>query len=333
MRIYQDGSLRIEYPEDIIFVFNPQRIVVEGGGEYCEFVISDGTHTIHDAREPYGGKVLIDFATYAQECFEKGERHKNITIDVLTDNGEVRFSFKAVWGALNIGEIWNEERVVRWWKNYPQTFGVYVPAGATVEKREDGGYSACSVGSGFLDLSLASLFPTAQRSAGLRVSGGGQIGVFDYTFDYTFGSVTSEGGTQIWLFDINECDTGIFLRWVDRHGWLQYWLLKDGEETQSASNEGDEVSVEYADDVQSYHYGVTRQSKSLSKTMKGCAVLLNEKEREIVSGVAGSPYVDWWNGNAWVPVRIANGTFVNDKSGLVDYEVEIILPKIVTQTL
>lgn len=329
MRIYQDGSLRIEYPQEIIFVFNPQRIVVEGSGEYCEFVISDGTHSINDAREPYGGKVLIDFATYAQECFEKGERHKNITVDVLTDNGEVRFEFKAIWGALNIGEIWNEERVVRWWKNYPQTFGVYIPEGATVETRGDGPYGVAETGSGFKNFVLADLFPTAQRSAGLRVKNGAEAGVFDHTFDITFGGVDA----QTWLFNIDECDTGIFLRWVDRHGWLQYWLLKDGEETQSASNEGDEVSVEFADDVQSYHYGVTRQSKSLSKTMKGCAVLLDEKDREIVSGVAGSPYVDWWNGNAWIPVRIANGTFVNDKSGLVDYEVEINLPKIVTQTL
>ena len=51
---------------------------------------------------------------------------------------------------------------------------------------------------------------------------------FDNTFDLTF--CLSAGGKQSLLLRIDRDDTesGIYLRWIDRHGFIRYWLFASG---------------------------------------------------------------------------------------------------------
>lgn len=331
MRIMEGEGYRISYPDEIIFAFNPQRIVVEAEQEACTFgFIADGVDTLHDERVFYDGRCEIDFAKYAQLIFKRKERHKALDVVVDMSLGSFTLSFKVVWGVVNIGEEWNAPRAVKWFKRFPQTFGVYIPEGVAVEKREDGGYSPVLTDvSGFNDIRLLQVFPTAQTSAGLRVLNGVQASVFDETFDITFGTKD----VQTWTFEVDDSDSGVFLRWVDRHGWLQYWLFKEGVQAEKSKSEGDELSVSFTDDRDLSHYGVVRENKSLSRSLKCGAVLLNEDDRRIVSSIASSPYVDWWNGRAWVPVRISGTTLSDKRGGLVDYEVEVVFPNVITQRI
>jgi hypothetical protein len=263
-------------------------------------------------------------------CFEKKEQHKHIDVNVDIDGETHLLEFKAVWGALNVGETWNKERIVTWFKNYPQTFGVYIANGTSIQTREDDGGYRNTVGmQGFLNFELATFFPNAKRETGLRVFNNTEANVWDITFDATFGKVYA----QTWRFVVDDSDSGIFLRWIDRHGWLQYWLFKEGVQTEKSKAEGEELDVAYTDERELSHYGVKRQNKSLIRSLKCGAVHLNDEDRQIVATVASSPYVDWWNGNAWIPVRINGATLQDNHNGLVDYEIEVVFPNIVTQTI
>lgn len=331
MRTLEDSGYKITYPEEIIFAFNPQKIVIEAEQESCTFgFVADGA-TLYDERVFYNGKCEIDFAKYAQLAFKRGERHKAFSVVVDMPLGSFTLSFKVVWGALNVGETWNKERIVTWFKNYPQTFGVYIDDGTSIQTREDDeGYSNTAGMQGFLNLELGAFFPNTEREAGLRVFNNTEANVWDITFDATFGKVYA----QTWRFVVDDSDSGIFLRWIDRHGWLQYWLFKEGVQTEKSDNEGDALSVEYADETDVYHYGASRQNKKLEKSIKAGAVNLTGDNREMIATIAGSPYVDMWNGRAWIPVRIAGTSLKTARqNGLTDYEIEIKMPTIVTQTI
>ena len=345
MRTIEGSGYKITYPEEIIFVFNRNTITIETDGEDYEAKFSvikyktyiedgeeftDVADTFEDVRVSHNGNVSIDVSAYMQMYFEKKERRKRIDINVEVDGETHLLEFKAVWGVINIGEEWNVPRVVKWFKNYPQTLGIYIPEGVAMQTREDGAYSDYDGDiAGFNDLNLSDLFPTAKRSAGLRVLNGVQASVFDDTFDITFGTVDA----QTWLFDIDDSDSGVFLRWIDRHGWLQYWLFKEGVQSEKSKAEGEELDVAYTDERELSHYGVKRQNKSLTRSLKCGAVYLNVEDRQIVATVASSPYVDWWNGRAWIPVRINGATLQDNHNGLVDYEIEVLFPNVITQTI
>lgn len=332
MRTIEGSGYKITYPEEIIFAFNPQKIVIEAEQESCTFGFSaSGVKTLYDERQFYGGRCEIDFARYAQLMFAKQERQKTMTVTVDMPLGSFTLSFNVVWGALNIGDTWNKERTVTWFKNYPQTFGVFIDSGTSAQTRKDNAnYQNTAHLSGFLNLELAGFFPNTKYEAALRVFNNTEANVWDITFDATFGKVES----QTWRFVIDDSDSGIFLRWIDRHGWLQYWLFKEGVQTEKSDSEGDALSVEYADNTDVYHYGVSRQNKKIERTIKAGAVNLSGDNRDIIATIAGSPYVDIWNGKTWIPVRIAGTSLkTTQKNGLTDYEIEIKMPTIVTQTI
>lgn len=330
MRTIEGSGYKITYPEEIIFAFNPQKIVIEAEQEACTFgFVADGA-TLYDERVFYNGKCEIDFAKYAQLAFKRGERHKAFSVVADMPLGSFTLSFNVVWGALNVGETWNKERIVTWFKNYPQTFGVYIADGTSIQTRkDDGGYINQAKMQGFLNLELATFFPNTEREAGLRVFNNTEANVWDITFDATFGKVYA----QTWRFVVDDSDSGIFLRWIDRHGWLQYWLFKEGVQTEKSKAEGQELDVAYTDERGLSHYGVKVQNKSLTRSLKCGAVYLNVEDRQIVATVASSPYVDWWNGRAWVPVRINGATLQDNHNGLVDYEIEVLFPNVITQTI
>lgn len=343
MREIKTNDYTITYPDKILFAFNCNVINVKEAQqdthENVTFIFyryetnEDGeldiVESYVDEREFYKGKADIDISKYVQYCFYKGERNKMVTVAVLIGNSRQELHFNAVWGVLNVGETWNTARRMRRFVNYPQTFGVYVPEGAQIELRNGNAYNSVEVSEGFNDLDLSVLMPKALDSAIRVINGMSASSVFDKTFDITFGTISS----QTWLFDVDESDTGVYLRWIDRHGWQQYWLFKQGSETEISKNDGEELSVSYTDSKDISHYGMVRSNKAVTKSVKCCAVNLDADMRKLVASVCASPYVDMWDGASWIPVRINDSKQTDTHAGLVDYEIEVLLPNVITQTL
>lgn len=59
----------------------------------------------------------------------------SVTVSTSVDN--FSFTTDSIWGAINIGEVFNAPRVVRWFRKFPFTFSLFVAEGATVRFRYD----------------------------------------------------------------------------------------------------------------------------------------------------------------------------------------------------
>lgn len=338
----------VHYPDEVTFAYNKNKVVVDypdGDDVKVHFKINkyekveredeegdeiyDIATIFEDERVIYNGKAEIDLSAYMRYCFSRGERHQYINVNVIVEDETFFFDMQAIWGALNIGEDWNTARRVTWFSQFPQKLEIYVPADATLQTNKGDGYIITPLPTPLMSGQFVAL-DLSEKYKGVRVINGVQASTFDETFDITFGTYD----VATWTIDQVDSEGGVYLRWVDAQGWQQYWLFVAGTNTTTSSNNGSEVPVDYSDDRSIWHEGVTRQSKNVARKVRCCAVNLNETDRGIVGSVIGSPYVDMWNGRTWIPVNIS-ATSISHQQGnnLVDYEIEVVLPNIITQQL
>lgn len=165
---------------------------------------------------------------------------------------------------------------------------------------------------------------------------------FDQTFDQTFHQDTSKSAIllQEIQVEVRNDTKGYYLRWLDRFGFMQYYLFEPGEDSTKT-----EVSKYYLDQRKTYgdieYAGHLRPLRVTTKReIKVCAVNLDQDYREYVGSIVESPVVDLYQGNKltgrerWIPVHVANGTFVDSpKTLLQDLEITIVLPDVESQTL
>ena len=331
MRTDNVGGLSITYPDEIGFAFNPNYVMVSGSVSEGSLSIScDGT-TYTDEREAKGGLIQYDLSEYVKTFFTSRDFPIGIKSVDVSGHG-FSFSTKFIWGAMNIGEVFNPSRKVVWFKNFPFTFSMYVADGATIRKRYDKTlYTSASIGTGLVHIDPKTLFPNAKDFGVIRLDEEIPSSTFEYTFDNTFRPVGD--GVIINRLVVDDCDKGVYLRWIDRHGFYQYWLFKEGDNVYQSDAEGELIYQDYSDD--SYWYGgVSRdQLKTLERSIRACASLVDQDTFKMLAGLHASPIVDmWWNGR-WVPVNIANATTTNTGAHLQDFEIEVTLPELMTQSL
>lgn len=315
----------ILYPEEVVFAFNPVVIKVATVSDIT-FVIA-GTYS--DTRAVYKNKVEIDISKYLQCLVDKDSRHyQNVYISVTDGSSTFTFSVLVVWGALNIGETWNGSRKVTWYKNLPFTFEAYIPSGVTVQTRYDNtSYISRSLGSGIVSIEPGDYFPSATDKAVIRMDGSSG-GVFDYTFDMSFGSVEEEA---LYTLMVDECTDGIYLRWIDRHGWMNYYLFKEGDLSQ-VDKAMDKIANIY-DTAYQYQADVY-QGKEVEKSIKIGAPLVDEDTFAMLMTLATSPVVEMYAGNDnWVTVNIAPLTITKGSKPLNDMEFVMYYPQVMTQRL
>ncbi len=163
------------------------------------------------------------------------------------------------------------------------------------------------------------------------------MSVFDRTFDYTFYQ-EGENVTHINLHISNET-AGHYLRWVDRHGNLQYFLFPMGDKeykNKLGSNfvmQGDLNGLFFANVVRT-------RNIECSVTHKCCAVNLSADIYEYVVTILTSPIVVLYSGTdendieLWLPVNIqANTVTYSPKKILNNLEFSFALPDINAQSL
>lgn len=325
MRVYSGAIGTVRYPEAVTFVFNPNTVVV---GTDKEVTLMIGEYT--DVREPHNTRVEIDIRKYLQAMVSEENRHAGVVVSLVTTDGAFTFTTLAVWGAINVGERYNGSQTVRWWKNYPFTMEVYVPEGATLKSRYDGNtYEAMEAGAGVLEIDPAEMFADAEEKVVLRMEEGETKAVFDMTYDESFRGVGD--GVHLYRMEADDTECGVYVRWIDRHGWRRYWLFDEGEHTQ-ADKAGDVLKKVYDGWAYEIETGSYMQ-KTGARSVKIGASLVDEEQLEQLMMLCTSPVVEVYEAGAWIPVNIEPLTVVRDKkrNPLKDIEMVMTYPELMTQ--
>lgn len=326
MRKSEEAIGYVEYPDEVAFAFNPNRITVETDNNVT--VLVGGVYS--DMREPYGGKVEIDISTYLQVFVDKDVRSKNVEIKLSTSEGEFTFSMVVMWAALNIGEAYNEPKEREWFSEYPFTFEMYVPSDAKLEVSADGGAWQDVQGSGLVSVDVNELYPLANMVI-FKLTRGESMSVFDYTFDYTFRDVV-EGGVSTYIMKRNSKDCGAYLRWIDRHGFQNYYLFEKGDHSQIDKAADMRMGIFKGDD---YEYLTSiYERKESTHNIALCAPLVNRETFAMLKTMNTSPCVELYYNGEWLPVNIEPTNIRQSrKVELVDYEVNMIYPLMMMQRL
>lgn len=194
---------------------------------------------------------------------------------------------------------------------------------------------------GFEDVPPSRIFPRAQRTATIKYKVNEEArmtSVFDKTFDYTF----FQTGENLCLINlqVNNETAGHYLRWIDRHGNLQYFLFKKG--TASYKNKLGTDTVVDDTPIGGLYFPNHTRSRSLEGTVthKCCAVNLPNDIFAYVVTIITAPIVDLYLGKdekgdeIWLPVKVQSSTVSqNPKKELNDLEFSFNLPDINSQSL
>lgn len=365
MRTHKIGNTTVEYPDEIAFCFNPIVMNIFGyPWEWAEVVVCDTVTGIEhtEKRALFQDICFFDISFYTQSYFDVVQFGKidytqsgaeetqmgrlfSVDLNLYSEGGKLGESFQfetfVVWGAMKIGERYNSDRTLRWFKNFPFTVGMYAAGESSINITADD-EPLPSVG--LPKCNIYNLFMTgidAQREVILELSGAGASGsVFDMTFDYTFHKVKGASASVLLLVD--DCMSGVYLRWINRHGFYCYWLFKAGDEKKQIANDGEFIRNNMQDYsyVNGYHSGTGRkQRKTEENTLLICAPLVDSDTYDFLFQLAISPVVDMYMGkdadkkDRWQGVNIAVETFNKTRAVLQDFVATIILPETRVQSL
>lgn len=329
----------VRYPDEVVFAFNPNRVTIGTSEAVTVNVGAVGVASIayKDVREPMNGVVEVDISKYLQALVNKDIRRRNVRVVLEDGVNHFMFEMLVIWGAMNIGDTFNKPYTLNWWKGLPFTMELYVANGAEgLRARYDRGSYGDNISErGMVSFDPAEMWPDTNEQVVLRVDDAeGVASVWDYTFDNTFTSVNRETVHlyRLKVQEANEC--GVYLRWIDRHGWLRYWLFEKGQTTTTGK------SLDVMKGIHEgvvYEYKVARYAgKEAAKSIKLCAPLITDEEMDIVEQVALSPVVDAWIGDEWIPVNIeALGVTRGGKDWrpLNNFECVMVYPELMIQRL
>ena len=331
---------RVEYPARYAFAFNPLLItVVEETGDVMRSAwIQIGDFL--DERSPINGEITFDVGPYSCALFDIGNISDNreriqpvsISVGVIDADGNSYSSdiqIDIIWGAIAPTEEYNGLTSCRWFSRFPMKLEFFAQAGAKVYKEIDGKgthtlvSTVSDMGIASIDLSGAFEGDTVVKKADLSV--GDFVNVFDETFDFTFANYESE-----WEITLKKDDSpcGVFLRWIDKHGFMRYFLFSKGEESTESEDYGDLLEQKYSAFGRYYPNIYRQQGKSVMRKMNLAALHLTREEYEYVRSVAFSPVVDMYVGDdegtaSWLPVLVSSGDTGREQKILEDMEVEI----------
>lgn len=326
MRTLNVDGKTITYPEKLVFAYNPNPIVITGSEQETFSIIGTGK-AYSDTRAAYNGKISIDVSRYLQMFVDKDTLSAEVTIEVAGQT----LDFTVLWGAINIGEKFNTSRKLIWYRNLPFTISMYIPEGGEVSKRYEGSAyeNITTIETGVQEVDPYTLF-RADEKAYIRMLGGDLVGVFEYTFDYTFLNI--DDNSFIIELEPSDCTEGVYLRWIDRHGFRQYRLFVKGEMSDKSNTEGEELETDYTDEMPRYGVKVY-QGKSIERSVKLGAPNVNNEEYERLKMLDSAAWVELYVNGKWVPVRIKTATVKTDGTHQPDYECEMLLPDIISQSL
>lgn len=353
----------VEYPDMIGMAFNPAVINVYGKAyDYIIAKVEDKVtgEVYTEKREMFGTSCFFDLHQYIQGSFDSVDIKTlayedaaedtnlghlfDISVSFYTDDTlKDSFSFFTffVWGAMGIGERYNGERKLTWFKNYPFTVGIYSGMAGTVKRYCDGVAAAdiSLIKQAVWNIPVIGLTATNELVVSMDATDTAPS-TFDSTFDLTFKAVGS-GACKV-TCAVNDADKGIYVRWINRHGVYCYWLFERGDESKKVSDDGEFLRNNMMDysALNGYHGGTGRKQRKIGEnTVPICAPLVDSDTFDFLFDLQISPVVDMYMGlddkgkHKWISVNLAVGTFAKTKKDLQDFVASVVLPETKVQSL
>lgn len=353
MRQTTKNGITIKYADAVGFAFLPCIIKASGSGvASIETTISRETRAHTYSVEAFADNCIMDYREYVQALFDgisfgnldytKEIQQSNlgavfdISVKVKDSKGSdlATFSYTTfyVWGAMRAGETWNGFKRLTWFTHFPFSFGLYTNEASQILVGYEGAPNRMVKPgiAGIVDIS-ASVLPSKARYWNIYdYDGKIELGTFTDVFDLTF--AMASGGKQSLLARIERNDTekGIYLRWVDRHGFYRYWLFTQGDESRAISSDTSFMRNnlgEYDDTIFGY-LGANgrRQCYSREDTIPLCAPLVDSETFDFLQDLASSPVVDMYLGdNNWQSVTIKAGTYTKTTAELQDFVCNLVI--------
>ena len=347
MRQTTTNNITIQYPDAVGFAFLPCIIKASGSGvASIEATISRESKTYTYSVEAFADNCIMDYREYVQALFDgisfgnidySRESQKSnlgavfdVSVKVKNSEGSdlATFSYTTfyVWGAMREGETWNARKKLTWFTNFPFSFGLYINEETSLLVYADG-----RVTNKHLDIAEQGIFEITSKvlKAGAKsysikdYDGKIQQATFDTTFDFTFYLKTSDKYTELASIKTDNTEKGIYLRWVDRHGFYRYWLFTQGDESRAISSDTSFVRNnlgEYDDTIFGY-LGANgrRQGYGREDTIPLCAPLVDRNTFDFLQDLASSPVVDMYlGGYKWQSVTIKAGTYTKTTAEMQD---------------
>lgn len=353
MRQITKNGITIKYADAVGFAFLPCIIKASGSGvASIETTISRETMAHTYSVEAFADNCIMDYREYVQALFDgisfgnldytKEIQQSNLgaafNISVKVKNGEgsdiSTFSYTTfyVWGAMRAGETWNGFKRLTWFTHFPFSFGLYTNEASQILVGYEGAPNRMVKPgiAGIVDIN-ASVLPSKARYWNIYdYDGKIELGTFTDVFDLTF--AMASGGKQSLLARIERNDTekGIYLRWVDRHGFYRYWLFTQGDESRAISSDTSFMrnNLGEYDDTIFGHLGANgrRQGYSREDTIPLCAPLVDSETFDFLQDLASSPVVDMYLGdNNWQSVTIKAGTYTKTTAELQDFVCNLVI--------
>ena len=356
MRTIVNGAYTLEVPDELTFAFNPNKVRVFHNGSAFDtphhdlrnvrFSIGGRTET----REAYNNKVEFDISHYLQIIFNElpkdfqGLKQTAVSVRLHIQPNSLQFvniniDFTVVWGAIQVGDTFNPSRKLTWFRNFPQTFSFYSPEeliGYTKSDTETQWEEIGKFTQGIWHQNIDHAFIDIAERGIFRLGGNGVVNTFTATFSNTFRLHFEPSEFEI-EFDINDCTNGHFLRWIDRHGFIQYYLFKESNQ-QIITNDREPIHRQEFSSFGRYYGGVSRTEKSEQRTINLNVPLIDSDTFDLLAGILSAPLVDLYAGMdgdipVWLPVNITSGTKTKTSKPLQDFETAILLPQTQTQRL
>lgn len=364
-------SVGISYPNEVVFAFNPLYCNIETSDSIgsLNFSVSDGTSTRTIEVKLLKGKASIYFSRIVQLFFDDvlHVRTKEVTMSLAYGASQIfSTTVTVIWGSLLLGEAFGPYGVSKdsgkeyyeckrvWFRKFPFTVSMFSAASnPKVAGEIDGGIpktisgygSSVKIASGNLNrFGLFELvpsvdFPSAKNKAAYGLGGLGDASTFDSTYDFTF----QLPGKGSFIVNLEVCDheDGFYLRWIDRHGCIQYFLFVKG--TSTVKNTLDKFIVSNdSEEVDGMHFANQNRNSHVEGaiTCKCCANALPDEIYEYVSSIVTSPMIDLYGGKTssgdeiWIPVNIvASNHDYNHKKVLNDLIISFTMPDLTAQTI
>lgn len=194
--------------------------------------------------------------------------------------------------------------------------------------------------SGIFDLNPAISFPEAEKNAQYNIClEKVTSGIFNMNFDFVFPDMAKIVNETVNM-RINTDRNGMYIRWIDRFGFLQFYLFHEGKSTVKSKQSSDTLQVEREFNGM-YFGGMERMTEITSEeTIKCCAVNLPKDILEYVKTIVSAPVADLYLGKSkggtelWLPISVSSGSYTTDpKTKLSDYEIVIEKTDNTSQTL
>ena len=345
MRTTIQSGRTIQYPDNISFAFNREMIIVENTNNAVEFTISANGKTFTDVSEPIQQKVTKDISYYLQLLFNPitaGSLCLDVSIKISIANNDFTFNTYCLWGAISPGETFNPaQRQHSLFNGYPQTFSIFTEQPKTIYLKIDNGLFE-EIGTTLQGTTIIPLHNyNPSKSLIFRFGGTlhNHINTFDYTFDYTFRLTPIKPDAEV-KFNVSNCADGIFLRWIDRQGFYQYYLLQRKAKNFQTQNNGQAVELDYFAFGKHFN-NVDRQNKTETQTVSAFVALANQDDFYTLTSLFTSPLVWAYFQNEtdeglieeWIPVTIAPAAIAMSAASLQDLNIEITFPQTQIQHL